>query len=400
MSSPKLFSPAPLGPLTLPNRLVHSATFECMAEEDGSVTEPLVKRYVNLAKGGVGLIIPGYMYVAPEGKAFRKQTGICDDSHLPGLIRLTEAVHAAGGRIAFQIVHGGRQSPAKVIGRAPLAPSGFGRDPVTLNKPVAATELDIQRILEAFVRAAERARRAGADALQLHCAHGYLLNEFLSPFFNRRKDSWGGSPENRFRLIRKIIEGIQRNAGRDFPILVKLNTSDFTPKKGIDPALASQYAGWLAELGVSGVEISSGTFYTFHSVRGDIPIRELAQGLPWWMRPMAKVIFKRQIDPCRFQELYHLSAAKTIKSHLGDVPLILVGGVRRVSAMERLLSERKADFFSMSRPFIREPLLAKRMKKGQVEEASCISCNRCFAAIFNGLPLRCYVDGLPAQSKN
>ena len=396
MPSSKVFSSANIGPLTLPNRLIHSATFECMAAEDGSVTDPIIKRYVHLAKGGVGLIIPGYMYVEPEGKALRKQTGICDDKHLSGLTRLAEAVHEAEGLIAFQIVHGGRQSPAKLIGRAPIAPSGFGRDPVTLNKPATATEMDIQRIVEAFIRAAERARHAGADAVQLHCAHGYLLNEFLSPFFNRRTDQWGSSPQNRFRLLKEIIMGIHKNVGHDFPLLVKLNTNDFTPKPGIDPVLASMYATWMAELGVDGVEISSGTFYTFHSVRGDIPINELALGLPWWMRPLAKVVFKRQIGPCRFQELYHLSAVDVIKPKLGDVPLILVGGVRRLSEMERVLSEGQASFLSMSRPFIREPFLAKRLKAGKAEEAACISCNRCFAAVFNGLPLRCYVDGLPA----
>jgi len=148
----------------------------------------------------------------------------------------------------------------------------------------------------------------------------------------------------------------------------------------------------LAELGVSAVEISGGTYYTFHTVRGDVPIDELARGLSWWMRPMAKMIFKRQIGPCRFQEFYHLPAAEIIKPSLGTVPLILVGGVRRLSEMERVISEGKADFLSLSRPFVRQPFLARQMKEGKVKEAACISCNRCFAAVFNGMPLRCYAN--------
>ena len=157
-----------------------------MADENGAVTDHLVKRYVNLAKGEVGLIIPGHMYVHTRGKAMAKQTGIHDDRLIPGVTRLAKAVHEAGGRIAFQLNHGGRQCPKKIIGETPLAPSGFGRDPASLNKPAAATEADIQAVIASFTKAATRAFEAGADAIQLQCAHGFLLNEFLSPFFNRR----------------------------------------------------------------------------------------------------------------------------------------------------------------------------------------------------------------------
>lgn len=392
----QVFSPGHIGSLTLPNRLIHSATFECMAANDGSITDPLIKRYEILAKGQIGLIIPGYLYVHPRGKCFPKQTGISDDNHLPGLTRLVETVHSAGGRIALQIAHGGRQSSKRFIGDAPLAPSSFGRDPVSLNKPAAATEEDIRQVIDAFVQGARRAQRAGADAVQLHCAHGYLLNEFLSPFFNRRQDRWGGSPENRFRLLREIIQSIRDTVGPEFPLLVKMNSEDFTPKTGIQPTLAAQYASWLAELGVAAVEISSGTYYTFHTTRGEVPIDDLARGLPWWMRPMAKIVFKKQIVPCRFQKCYNLHAAEKIKTALGDVPLILVGGVRMLKEMEDILASKKADFISMSRPFVREPFFAKRLQSGECEAAACISCNKCFAAVFNGLPLRCYVNGLPA----
>ena len=201
------------------------------------------------------------------------------------------------------------ESPKKVTGQAPLAPSSFGRDPVSMNKAKAASEKDIQEIIRAFAQAARRALETGADALQLHCAHGYLLSEFLSPFFNRRQDRWGGSPENMFRIVKEIIMAMRAESGAKFPVLVKLNTSDFTPKPGITPELAARYAGWLKELGIAALEISGGTYYTFHTVRGGIPKNDMARGLPWWMRPMAKIVFKKQIDPCRFQPLYHLPAA-------------------------------------------------------------------------------------------
>lgn len=391
----QLFATYRLKSIEVRNRFVHSATYECMAGPEGEVTEELVNRYRNLARGEVGLIIPGYLYVHPRGKAIGRQTGIYRDELVNGLRKLVDVVHEEGGRIAFQLAHGGRQSPKKVIGQQPLAPSSFGRDPVSLNKANAASEEDIQEIIQAFAKAARRTMEAGADGLQLHCAHGYLLNEFLSPFFNRRRDSWGGSDANRFRMVKEIISAIKAEVGGEFPVLVKLNTSDFTPSPGITPELAARYAGWLSELGIAALEISSGTWYTFHTVRGEIPLNELARGLPKWMRPMAKIIFKKQIDPCRFQPLYHLPAAKIIKPALGDVPLILVGAVRTLKEMEEIVNNREADLISMSRPLIREPYLIKRLREGRVEKASCISCNKCFAAIFNNLPVRCYIDGLP-----
>ena len=201
----KLFESATIGTMQLRNRFVRSATYDGGADKGGFVSDWQIELHRALAQGGVGLIIPGYMYVHPRGKASARQTGIHDDRLIAGLTRLVDAVHAAGGLIAFQLAHGGRQCPKKVIGKPPLAPSGFGRDPASMNKPAAMTESDIQEVIASFVKAATRAFDAGADAIQLHCAHGYLLNEFLSPFFNRRHDQWGGSPENNFRLLREII---------------------------------------------------------------------------------------------------------------------------------------------------------------------------------------------------
>ena len=234
-----------------------------MAGTDGEVTDELVNRYRNLARGEVGLIIPGYLYVHPRGKAIGRQTGIHHDRLVPGLRRLVDVVHEEGGRIVFQLAHGGRQSPKKVIGQPPLAPSSFGRDPVSMNKAKAASEEDIQEIIQAFAQAARRALEAGADGLQLHCAHGYLLNEFLSPFFNRRQDQWGGSPENMFRIVKEILLAIKAEVGEEFPILVKLNTSDFTPKSGITPELAAHYAGWLRNWGSPPWRSPAGLFTLF-----------------------------------------------------------------------------------------------------------------------------------------
>lgn len=391
-----LFSPITIRTIEIQNRFVHSATYEAMADEEGEVTDELINRYKNLAKAGIGLIIPGYLYVHPAGRAMPKQAGIHTDEMIPGLRRLVEAVHQHGVKIALQLAHGGMQTSKAIIGQAPLAPSGGLRNPMTFGKCKEMTQLEIEETILAFSQAARRAAEAGADAVQVHGAHGYLISEFLSPFFNRRKDSWGGSDEGRFRIVQEIIQQTRKVLPDTTPILFKMNTNDFTPKEGVTPEVAKKYAGWLRKLGIDGVELSCGTFFTFHMVRGEIPSKELMKVLPGWMRPLAKLQFRKLRPRCSFVEAYNLAAAEMIKPELGEVPLMLVGGVRRLSHMEELVERKYADMVSMSRPFIREPFLVKRFREGKADQASCISCNKCFAAIANDLPLRCYVDGLPA----
>jgi len=391
----RMFQPVNIGKMEIKNRFVHSATHEAMADPDGRITDDLIGRYKNLAKGEIGLIIPGHMYVHPFGKAHHGQIGIHSNDMISGLKRLTETVHENGGKIAFQLTHGGRQVPKKVIGTQPLAPSKQGRDPVTLNKPRKMDERMIEETIGAFANAAVRAIEAGADAVQLHAAHGYLISEFLSPFFNKRKDKWGGSNENRFRFIEEIIKRIKSNLSDDKPILVKMNAIDYTPFKGVTPDLAAVYAKWMAKLGVGAVETSCGTYYTFHSIRGDIPVAEMAAALPMWMRPLAKVKLNFQKKGTTFKDAYNLEAARTIKPQIGDTKLILVGGLRKLFQMEEIVENGDADLISMSRPFIREPFLVKRFKEKKATEASCISCNKCFAAMFNSMPVKCYERGVP-----
>jgi 2,4-dienoyl-CoA reductase-like NADH-dependent reductase (Old Yellow Enzyme family) len=392
-----VFEPHKIGKLEVKNRFVHSATYECMAEETGKVTDKLIKRYSKLAQGEIGLITPGHLFIHTRGHAMKYQTGIHRDEMIAGLKELTGAVHQNGGKIMFQLAHGGRQVPKKLIGEAPLAPSSKGRDPVSLSKAKKMDESEIQEVIKSFAEASRRAAEAGADAVQFHSAHGFLINEFLSPFFNDRQDEWGGSDERRFRFLKEIILESKKSLPNDIPILVKISTNDFTPKKGITPELAKKYVEWLVDLKIDGVELSCGTYYTFHIVRGEIPIKELAYGLPRWMRPVAKLQFKKMAPICEFEEAYNLQAAKIIKPVMGEIPLLLVGGLRRLSHIEELIENNYADFISMSRPFNREPFLVKRFKEGKSEEASCISCNKCFAAVFNNIPLNCYVKGIPSK---
>jgi len=394
-----LFTPINLGNVEIKNRFVHSATTECMASETGEASDQLVKRYRNLARGEVGLIIPGYMYVHPLGRSYKYQTGIHNDDMIPGLKRLVEAVHEEGGKIVFQIAHAGRQTTKAIIGQTPIGPSSHWRDPVNFVKPKEMSVNDIQEAIQAFAAAAGRTVEAGADGVQLHAAHCYLINQFLSPFFNRRNDEWGGSDTNRFRFLKEIIQEVRKVLPEGMLILVKLNTNDYTPEEGITPSLAATYAQWLADLEIDGLEISCGAaVYAFMNMsRGDVPVKEIVNSLSFWLRPFTNLILKRMVGKYDLEEGYNLEAAKVIKPVLGKVPLFLVGGLRRVTQMEEILEKQYADCISMSRPFIREPLLVKNIREGKTEEAACVSCNRCLAAIPNNLPVLCYNKGLPGK---
>lgn len=392
-----LFTPINLGNMRIENRFIHSATYEVMASETGEVSDKLVKRYQNLAKGEVGLIIPGYMYVHPLGRSYKYQTGIHNDEKIPALRKLVEAVHQEGGKVAFQLAHAGRQTTKAMIGQTPIGPSSRGRDPINFVKPMEMTADQVEEVIQAFGVAAKRAVEAGADGIQLHAAHGYLINQFISPFFNQRKDEWGGSDANRFRFLKELILEVRNALPQGMPILVKLNTHDYTPQEGITPSLAVTYAEWLADLKINGLEISCGTaIYSYMNMcRGDVPVKELVNSLPFWKKPLGKLMMKNMVGKYDLEEGYNLEAAKMIKPVLGNIPLFVVGGLRKVAQMTEALAKQYADCISMCRPFIREPFIVKKIKEGKTETVACVSCNRCLAAVPSNMPVRCYNKGLP-----
>jgi 2,4-dienoyl-CoA reductase-like NADH-dependent reductase (Old Yellow Enzyme family) len=347
-----LFTPKKIGPTEIKNSFVHSATYECMADCNGEVTDKLIKRYKRLAKGGVGLIIPGYCFVSPNGRAMNFQTGIHNDTTIPGLKKLAHAVHADGSKIAFQLVHSGRQTAKDTIGQTQLAPSKGSMDSIYMARPKEMGEGDIQEAITAFGSAASRAEKAGADGIQVHAAHGYL---------------------------------------------VKLNTQDFTPKAGITPELAKKYAAWLAELSIDGLEVSCGTlsYSMFNMVRGDVPTKELVANFSWLRKKIGKIMLAKMEGKFDLDEGYNLEAAKLIKPVIGDIPLMVVGGMRKVDHMQEVIENGFADFISMSRPFIRDPNIVNKFKEGKAGAVSCVSCNKCFAGVGNHLPVACYNKGFP-----
>jgi 2,4-dienoyl-CoA reductase-like NADH-dependent reductase (Old Yellow Enzyme family) len=355
-----LFEPFNIGGLTLKNRIVRSATYEKRADEDGFVTPALIEFYEIIAKGGSGLIISGNVLVHTSGRSVPQQLSIHNDFYIDKLRRLTDTVHNARGTIVIQLVHGGRQSfPALLGGEQPLAPSQV-YDPSTQINPRAMDDSEIWGVIEAFGDAARRAMYAGFDGVQLHGAHGYLINEFLSPHTNRRDDYWGGDEERRFHFIEEVYRVMRREAGKDYPVLIKINADDCI-EGGLSPEESVRIAKRLEDMGVCSFEVSGGMYESGKkTARTDI------------LKPE--------------QEAYFRSAAALFKEHL-RMPVMLVGGLRSRTVMDDVLHKGDADLISISRPLIREPDLPHKMEGGK-EKADCISCNGCM--IFDKLDVvRC-----------
>ena len=350
-----IFEPITIDDLEIQNRFVRSATHEWLADEDGRPTPEIGDMYEELAKNEVGLIITGYSYVNPRGRSSDKQQGIYDDSFVEPYHRITSRVHKYKSKIVIQIVHGGRQAKPTLKYPIPIAPSAV-TDTSSGITPVEMTEADILETIGDFANAARRAKEAGFDGVQLHCAHGFLLSNFISPYTNLRNDRWGGSVKKRTQIVVDIIKRIRQVIGDDFPIMVKLNATDgfdeISGKVGLDAPECVEIAKILEQNGICAIETSGGI-----SEAGEVMSR------PGIDKPEKEAYFKQY--------------SKMIKENV-DIPIILVGGVRSKFMMESLINDGYADMVSMSRPFIREPDLVMKLKSGENEQVSCVSCNRCF----------------------
>ncbi len=346
-----LFEEIIINGMRLCNRLVRSATWEGMCASDGSSTERLRDCYVALARGGVGLIITGYAYVASEGRQLAGQMGMDRDDGEESCRALASAVHESGGVIAVQLVHAGGQTDSVAAGRSPLAPSSVEVEQFT-EVPEELSIRDIARIIGDFGRAARRAEAWGFDAVQLHGAHGYLINQFLSPHTNCRTDGYGGGIDGRARFLYEVYEEVRGAVGRDFPVLIKFTGAD-NLEGGLQAGDARIVAARLSEMGIDAIEVSSGT----RASGGLNPARE-------------------HIDTAD-KEAYNLGLARGIKAVV-SCPVGAVGGFRSYEASDGAVARGDIDLVSMSRPLIWEPDLPARWQGGERSPARCISCNGCY----------------------
>jgi len=362
-SKNKLFKPLELHNISLKNRFIRSATWEGLATDRGTVTQPLIDKMVELAKGGVGLIITGHAYVSPEGKASFRQLGIYSDHQISGLRNMADQCHQAGGKIVLQLAHSGIQAKELQKGYEAYGPSAFTLSNGQVIK--AMTINDIHHVIQSFASAAVRAQEAGYDGIQIHMAHGYLLSQFLSPYFNQREDQYGGLLEKRFKIIEEIIHLIQESTGKNLPVLVKINSEDFL-ENGFTKEEMIIIVKKLEIMGIAAVELSGGT----------------GQSKPKYS-PVRRAKIKSESD-----EGFYINAAQQLKA-VSNIPLILVGGIKTLALAEKLINEGIADFIALCRPLICEPDLIKRWKDGHQNSSKCLRDNLCFIPASKGEGILC-----------
>lgn len=346
----QLFETTNLGSMKLKNRLWRAAAWENMADEKGHLTKELEKVYVNLTKGGVGTIITGYAYVCEEEQPNPKMMGIYDDSFILEYKELTDKVHEHGANIVLQIVYGGSQTDFNPENRLIWGPSAIA-DVTHGVVPTPMSIEDIKYLTKAFTDATLRAQKAGFDGVQLHGAHGYLLSQFLMPYYNRRDDEYGGSLQNRARIIYEIVTSIRKAVGPNFPVSVKLDGTDNWGEMGLTNEECIEVAKELEKCGISGIEISGGH-------KAD---------------PLRKKLKKEE------NQSYFVKEAAAVADAV-NVPVTLVGGNRSVEKMEEILDTTHIAYFSMARTLHSEPDLPKKWEEGYRGYPRCVSCNQCWSA--------------------
>ena len=354
-----LFQPAMIGSLEIKNRIVRSATAERLADDFTGIPKPsLEDLWINLARGGSGLIISGHMYIHPSGKCHPEMTGIHSDEVIPIFQDIVKAVHKEGSKIAVQINHGGMQCSKEAV-QGTIAPSDVDMPFL----PQAAREMkaeEISLMIDSYAQAARRAIEAGFDAVQLHGAHGYLINQFISPLVNRREDDWGGDFSRRLNFLKDVIKAVRAQVGIDFPVFIKFGLED-----GIDGGLTvdvgARIVSEMGEMGLDAVEISGGI--QANNTKKGIKSKEKEA----YFRPFAQEVRK-----------------------FTNFPIILVGGLRSKEIMEDVLESGDADFISLCRPLINEPNLPNLMRIGEKSFSDCISSNKCWPRTMGeGIACKC-----------
>ena len=386
------FDAVKIGPLTLRNRFIKSGANEAMCL-DGRPTRALVAHHSELARGGVGMTTVAYMAVAPEARTLPNQIWMRPAIMLD-LQALTSAVHAAGAAISAQITHGGSfVTGMKVKGRTISSSGGF--NPAGMLKgnflQRAMTPTDMERVIAEFVQAARLARDAGFDAVELHMGHGYLLNQFISPLSNRRRDEYGGSALNRVRFPAMVLAAVKQAVGDTTAVLAKINVADGTRRgasveDGVVTAKALQEAG-ADMLVLSGGRNVESTWFMFGSRMNREEIgKVLRQQGDWLTALMMKAAASREPD-IRFREMYFLEYSRKIRAAV-ELPLAYLGGIKSLANAEQAMADG-FDCVVMARALLHDPHLVNKFRSGELAESGCDNCNGCVAYIYHPAGTRC-----------
>jgi len=395
-----LFEDSSIAGMKLKNRIVRSATHEGLGDIDGKPMPGLTDLYLKLAHGGVGAIITGYAAVQKNGRTLLNMRMFDRDELIDDYKKMNMQLEELGVPIIVQLAHGGGQTSKQVIGEQPTAPSKR-KYPLFSSIARELADSEIEEIIDNFALAVERSKKAGYSGAQIQAAHGWLLHQFLSPHLNTRSDRWGGNVDNRFRILSDIIRKSREKVG-NYPILAKFSAYD-GDKSGIRLNEGIKIAGLFQKSGYDAIEVSCGGIEDrFNAVRvPKIPMDATLALVPWLrsipkpkkilMKMMAALLIKPRFP----LNNYNVDAAARIKNNV-DIPVIVVGGIRRLKDMENIISEKKADYVSMCRPFIIEPGIVNKFKSGAQDESKCINCGYCLMGV-TGSKLKCYYGKVKTQ---
>lgn len=365
----KLFEASEINGLKLENRFIRSATWVAMATDQGAVTPELCKLLNELAEGQLGLIIAGHAYVTLEGRAGVRQLGIYSDDQVAGLSEMVDGVRKRGGKIMSQLAHAGAFADTKLSGMPAVGPSKIETDPGKFCEELSSA--GIAEIVSGFRAAARRAKQAGFDGVQIHAAHGYLLSQFLSPQYNKRSDEYGGSLENRARIVLEVLKEIRDEVGAQMPVFIKINCQDFL-SQGLNLDDSIEVGRLLKQAGLDAIELSGGT------------------------RDSGRLVPPRMGIKSKEREAYFRQEAAAFHEKV-ELPLILVGGMRSYEIAEQMINEGCADYISMCRPLIREPHLVKRWAAGDKSKSTCLSDNLCYKPARSGEGIYCVTQRIQEE---
>ena len=386
-SSP-IFTPVTIGPVTLRNRVIRSAAFENMAYGN-SPTKDLYDYHVAVARGGVGMTTLAYASVNRSGLSFDGQLWMREEI-VPGLKKITDDVHAAGAKCSIQLGHCGNMTHRATCGCMPVgASSGFNLYSPTFVRGLRKDEID--SLVEDFGKAVNLAREAGFDCVEIHAGHGYLISQFLSPYTNHRHDEYGGSLENRMRLMRRVITKVLEAAGDDMGVIVKMNMHDGF-RRGMQQAECLEVARELERLGVHAIVLSAGfvSKAPMEVMRGAMPLKTLAHYMDmrkfWWLKALVRLFGRIMIPTVPYKEGYFLDDAKQFRAAV-KLPLIYVGGLVSRSKMEEVL-EAGFQGLQVARALVRDTDFVKKLRSGEADRSPCGHSNYCIGRMYT-LEMKC-----------
>jgi len=329
---------------------------------DGSISDATVEHYRRRSAGGPAMVIVEACSVSPEGIVSAHQARIYEDRFIDGLARIATAIKEEGNVPAVQIHHGGRQTSIKVIKRKPLAPSPLPCP--AIRGDVEPLSIDgIQQLVNKFGQAAERAYQAGYELIEIHGAHGYLINQFLSRFSNIRGDEYGGTVSGRTRFAREIVEEVRRRLGHEFPISFKISAEEYVPG-GLTTKESIEILEILETAGIDIVQVSGGNDVT-----------------PEWI-----------CQPMFMEKACHVNSAEQVKKAL-DIPVMAVGRINDPYLADQIITQKKADLVCMGRGLLADPDMPKKAQEGRLDEIrTCIACNTCMESIFKKGRIECLVN--------